>query len=97
MANTRHPNFILGILSIIVGAAAIGFYASRENATADVLVIITAIMGVTSWIWSIFEVQRTDSLLGSQKKFWLIAVIAIPFVGGMLYHLLHSKKDTIID
>ena len=97
MANTRHPNFILGILSIIVGAAAIGFYANKESSTADVLIIITAVMGVVSWVWSIIEVERTDTLQGSQKKFWLIAVIAVPFVGGMLYHLLHSKRDTIVD
>jgi len=97
MANTRHPNFILGILSIIVGAAAIGFYVRKDSSTADILVFITAIMGVTSWVWSIVEVQRTDTLLGSQKKFWRIIVIAIPFMGGLLYHLLHSKKDTIVD
>lgn len=97
MANTRHPNFILGLLSIIVGAAAIGFYANKENGTADILIIVTAAMGVISWVWSIIEVERTDTLLGSQKKFWLIAVITVPFVGGMLYHLLHSKRNTIVD
>ena len=97
MANTRHPNFILGILSIIVGAAAIGFYANKDGETGVILIYITALMGVVSWIWSIIEVQKTDTLQGSQKKFWRIAVIAIPFVGGMLYHLLHSKRNTIVD
>ena len=48
-------------------------------------------------VWSIIEVEKTDTLQGSQKKFWLIAVIAVPFVGGMLYHLLHSKRYTIVD
>lgn len=97
MANTKHPNFILGIIAIIAGAAAIGFFANKENSTANVLVIITAVLGVVSWVWSIIEVQKTDSLQGSQKKFWRIAVVAVPFVGGMLYHLLHSKQDTIVD
>ena len=97
MANTRHPNFILGILSIIVGAAAIGFYANKDNTTGNLLVMITAVMGLVSWVWSIIEVQRTDTLQGSQKKFWRIFVITVPFVGGMLYHLLHSKRDTIVD
>ena len=64
MANTRHPNFILGILSIIVGAAAIGFYANKESSTADVLIIITAVMGVVSWVWSIIEVEKTEIPIG---------------------------------
>jgi drug/metabolite transporter (DMT)-like permease len=97
MANTRHPNFILGIIAIIAGAAAIGFYANKENSTGSIFIIITAVLGVISWVWSIIEVQKTNTLQGSQKKFWRIAVIAVPFVGGMLYHLLHSKPDTIVD
>lgn len=97
MANTRHPNFLLGLLAIIVGAAAIGFFANKDNQTGIILVYITAALGIISWVWSIIEVQNTDTLQGSQKKFWRIAVIAVPFVGGMLYHLLHSRRDTIVD
>ena len=58
MANTRHPNFILGLISILVGAAAIGFYANKDGETGVVLLLITAFMGVVSWIWSIIEVQK---------------------------------------
>jgi len=31
MANTRHPDFLLGIPAIIVGATAIGFYANKDQ------------------------------------------------------------------
>jgi drug/metabolite transporter (DMT)-like permease len=97
MANIRHPNFILAVLAIILGIVAIGFRSNRDNSTGDVLNIASAVLAIISWIWSIIEVQTTDTLKGSQRKVWRIAVIAIPFVGGMLYHLMHSKKNTIVD
>ena len=97
MANIRHPNFLLGIIAVMCHVIAIGLRANRNNSAGDVLTIIGAALMLISWVWAIFEVQNTDSLEGSQKKFWLIAVIAIPFVGGILYHLLHSKRNTIVD
>ena len=97
MANIRHPNFILGVVAVLFHVIAIGLRANREHGTADVLTIIGAVLMFVSWVWSIFEVQKTDTLEGSQKKFWRIAVVAIPFVGGILYHLLHSKRNTIVD
>ncbi len=96
MANFRHPNFILGAFAIILGAIALGLRAIYSNETAAVLMIIAFGLGVIHWIWSIVDVANTDSLLGSQKKFWLIGVIAIP-IGGMIYYLLHSKRNTIVD
>lgn len=97
MANIRHPNFILAVIAVLFHVVAIGLRANRENGTADVLTIIGIVLMFVSWVWSIVEVQKTDTLDGSQKKFWLIGVIAIPFVGGVLYHLLHSKRNTIVD
>jgi lipopolysaccharide export LptBFGC system permease protein LptF len=97
MANIRHPNFILGVVAVMFHVIAIGLRANREHNTANVLTIIGAALMLVSWVWSIFEVQKTDTLEGSQKKFWRIAVVAIPFVGGILYHLLHSKRNTIVD
>ncbi|GAA4730950.1 PLDc N-terminal domain-containing protein [Flavisolibacter ginsenosidimutans] len=97
MTNLRHPNFILGLVAIFVLVLSIGFRNNRDNNTGDVLIIISAVLMTVSWIWSIFEVQKTDTLEGGQKVVWLIAVIAIPFVGGMLYHWLHSKRNTIVD
>ncbi|HZH63661.1 MAG TPA: hypothetical protein VEY10_02140 [Flavisolibacter sp.] len=97
MANIKHPNFILAIAAIILGLLSIGFRANRNNSVGDILSIVAAGMAIISWIWSIFEVQTTDTLQGSQRKFWRIAVIAIPFAGGILYHLMHSKRNTIVD
>lgn len=97
MANIRHPNFILAIIAVLFHVIAIGMRANRHSEAGDILTIIGAVLMFVSWVWSIFEVQKTNSLEGSQKKFWRIAVVAIPFVGGVFYHLLHSKPNTIVD
>lgn len=97
MANLRHPRFLVGIFTILLGMIAVGLRSNRDNDTSDVVAIIAGVLFVGCWIWDIYEVATTNTLQGSQKKFWLIATIAIPFVGGMLYHWLHSKQDTIVD
>ena len=97
MANTRHPNFILGIVAILIHGIAIALRTSSNHQMADILAIIGSVLMLISWVWAIVEVQKTDTLQGSQRKFWRIAVVAIPFAGGMLYHLMHSKRNTIVD
>ena len=96
MANLRHPNLILAFVAVIIGAIAIGLYTTRNNEAAGIFMVIAMILGVIHWIWSIIDVANTTSLQGSQKLFWLIAVIAIP-IGGSFYYLMHSKRDTIVD
>lgn len=96
MANIRHPNLILAFVAVIIGLIAIAFYTAHNNSVASILMIIAMMLGVVHWIWSIIDVAKTDTLKGSQKKFWLIAVIVIPF-GGTFYYLMHSKRNTIVD
>ncbi len=96
MANLRHPNLILAVVAVILGAISIALYSARNNQVAGVLMVIAMVLGVIHWIWSIIDVANTTSLQGSLKKFWLIAVIAIP-IGGTFYYLMHSKRNTIVD
>lgn len=97
MANLRRPNFILGLVAILMLGVSIAFRNNRENGTGNTIVVVTAALMTISWIWSIVEVTRTNTLDGGQKVLWTIAVVAIPFVGGMLYYWLHSKPNTIVD
>lgn len=97
MANLRHPNFILGIIAIAMLCISVAFRNNRMSSTGNALVIITAVLMTISWIWSIVEVAKTDTLEGGQKVLWTIVVVAVPFVGGMLYHWLHSRRNTIVD
>lgn len=82
---------------MLLGIVAIGFRGVRESSVGHWVQIGAALLALISWVWAIIEVQTTDTLEGSQRKVWRIAVIAIPFVGGILYHMLHSKKGQIID
>ncbi len=97
MANIKHPNFLFAILSILVGAIGIAFRVNHNNSVGDILLTAAGVMGIITWVWGIISVQQTHSLAGSQKKFWRIAVVAIPFFGAMLYYMLHSKNNTIVD
>lgn len=97
MANMKHPNFLFGLLAIFVAFVAIGFRVKHYNSTGDALLIVTGIMGLVTWVWGIIAVQRAHSLEGTQRMFWRIIVVAIPFFGAMLYYMLHSKKNTIVD
>jgi len=97
MANIRHPLFLTGLVAVLLHLFALAMRSSRNSQVADFLTLAGATLMVVCWVWAVFEVAKTDTLEGSQKKFWLIAVIAIPFVGGMLYHMMHSKRNTIVD
>jgi lipopolysaccharide export LptBFGC system permease protein LptF len=97
MANIRHPRFIVGIIALLLHAISIGLYTARYHDAADIFMIGGFALMAICWIWSIIEVSQTNTLQGSQKVFWLIAVISIPFVAGMFYHMMHSKRNTIVD
>ena len=97
MANILQPRFIVGMVALLMHAISIGLRTGRYHDAAYYLMIGGWALMAICWIWSIIEVATTDTLLGSQKKFWLIAVIAIPFVGGMFYSIMHSKRNTIVD
>ncbi len=97
MANIRHPLFITGIASILLHIIAISLRTSANHETADIFAIAGFALMAVCWVWGIIEVASTDTLQGSQKKFWLIATIAIPFVGAMFYHMMHSRRNTIVD
>lgn len=97
MGNIRHPLVYLGIVAILLHVVALGLRTTSNHEAAYILMIIGFALMAIGWIWSIIEVTRTSTLQGSQRVFWLIAVIAIPFVGGMFYHIMHSKRNTIVD
>lgn len=94
MKNLRHPNFILAISSGIVLIIGIGL---RANAYpfGDYVIIASAVMGVVHYIWSITDVISRHDLKPFQKRFWLIAVVACPLIGGMLFYVLHQRGGRI--
>jgi hypothetical protein len=95
MNNLRHPNFILSIASIIILLFGIGLRANGY-AFGDYITGFAVLLGGVHWIWAIIDVSKRSDLKAFQKRFWLIAVIACPVVGGMLFYTMHQERDKIV-
>jgi len=95
MNNLKHPSFLVGIFSIILLFVGIGLKANAYS-SGDYVIIASVIFGGIHWIWSIVDVTRRDDLKPFQKRFWLIAVIAAPVIGGMLFYAMHQRSGKII-
>lgn len=95
MNNLRHPNFILSIASIIILLFGIGLRANGY-AFGDYVIGFSVLLGAIHWIWAIIDVTKRGDLKAFQKRFWLIAVIACPVLGGMLFYTMHQERDKII-
>ena len=88
------PSIILFIIGILVLFAGIGLWYFG-NAAGDYLIGTgIAAMGIF-WIWSIILVLTAPDLKPFQKRFWMIAVIAVPVLGGLLFHVMHGKPGRI--
>ena len=85
MKNTTHPNFIFGIISIILVLIGIGFKANSYP-LGNYILIGSTFLGAIHWIWAIIDVsgRPEEDLKAFQKRFWLIAVIAVPALGALV-------------
>ena len=94
MKNLKKPSFItffIGVVLLFIGIAT----KSSGSQSANVLMIIgIALVGIF-WIWSIIMVLSAPDLKPFQKRFWMIAVIAVPVLGGLVFHILHNKVGRI--
>jgi hypothetical protein len=85
MKQTTHPNFILGLVSLVLIFVGIGlkFYSYRSG---DAVLIGAAVLGGIHWIWSIIDVFRHQTTRSQSRVFWIILVVAIPPIGGLVYY-----------
>jgi hypothetical protein len=95
MKNLKHPAFIIGIVSIIILFVGIGLKANGYR-SGDFVIIASIVLGAIHWIWSIIDVAGRSDMKPFQKRFWLIAVIAAPAIGGLLFYAMHQSKDRIV-
>lgn len=95
MKNMRHPNFILGVFSIIlvIIGAVIKANAYRSG---DYIIMGAVALGAIHWIWGIIDVIGRTDMKPFQKRFWMIAVIAAPAIGGLIFYVMHQKRDKIV-
>ncbi|HEY0059563.1 MAG TPA: PLDc N-terminal domain-containing protein [Flavisolibacter sp.] len=94
MKNMLHPLFLFGAASIVLFFVGI-FLKANANKSGDIIMIIATALGAIHWIWSIVDVSKRGDMKPFQKRFWLIAVIAAPAFGGMLFYIMHQKAGRI--
>jgi hypothetical protein len=94
MKNMKHPNFILGIASMIILIIGIGFKAGGYR-SGDYIIIGSVVMGAVHWIWGVIDVIARKDMKPFQKRFWLIAVIAAPAIGGLIFYIMHQTRNRL--
>ena len=95
MKNMKHPAFILGIVGAIllfIGLAIMG----DGDKTGHIILYAGMALGAIFWIWSIIRVAGAHDMKPFQRRFWLIAVVAVPVVGALIFHVLHQQEDKIV-
>ncbi|HVK97170.1 MAG TPA: PLD nuclease N-terminal domain-containing protein [Flavisolibacter sp.] len=93
MKKTTHPNFILGIISLLLLFIGVGLKANGFRAGDYVLMGAIGI-GAIHWIWSVVDVfkdynkkKRTEN----KNILWVILVLIVPPVGGLFYYPMGRK------
>ncbi len=95
MKNLRKPAFFIGILGAIMLFIGVGLMSYNDPYGTTVLYMGLALGGIF-WIWSIAEVVSSNELKPFQKRFWLIVVLAVPVMGGLVFHVLHQRSGKIV-
>ena len=94
MKNMKHPNFILGIVSIILVIVGTVIKADSSR-VGDYVIIGAVVLGAIHWIWGIIDVVGRTDLKPFQKRFWLIAVIAAPAIGALVFYVMHQTRNRL--
>jgi hypothetical protein len=88
MKDSRHPNFILGLVSLFLLFIGVGLKANGYR-SGDFVLLAAIVMGGIHWIWSIVDVfkdYRATQETENKNIIWVILVVLIPPVGGLLYY-----------
>ena len=91
MKSRTHPNFILGLFSLLLIFIGIGLQANGY-ASGDAVLIGAIGLGGIHWIWSIIDVlkdYKTKNDKEDRNILWVI--IAVIPVGGILYYGMGRK------
>jgi general stress protein CsbA len=95
MKNITRPSFITFIIGAVLLFLGIGmkYYG---HVFGDYLLWAGILLIGIFWIWSIALVLGATDMKPYQKRFWMIAVIAVPVMGGLVFHLMHNRTGKII-
>lgn len=87
MRNVKNPNFILGIISLLLIFIGVGMRANGYN-SGDYVLIFSFLLAGINWIWSIIDVFKDFRVNSSSENrlLWIILVIVLPVIGGTFYY-----------
>lgn len=94
MKNIKHPAFLIGVITIILFLVS-GVVKYQGYRMGDWMMMAAAALAGITWIWGIFNVVTRSDMKPFQKRFWLIIVVAAPFIGAMIFHILHQKANRL--
>lgn len=87
MNRKTHPNFVLGLLSLLLLFLGLGFKANGYS-LGDYIWIASIALSAIHWIWAIIDVFSHQTAGSQSRVFWIILVVALPVVGGLLYYVM---------
>ncbi len=79
--------FLFAIATLVLIAASFILQTPAEGLNNDLL-MIAFYFAIAYWLLTVIMVASSHKLKPAQKKFWLIVLISLPFIGGLLYQLL---------
>ena len=95
MKNSKRPTLLIFLVGTILMFLGIGMKSYGYRSADYILYAGLALYGIF-WILSIAKVLSAPDLKPFQKRFWMIAVIAVPVLGGLLFHFMHNRPGRII-
>lgn len=86
--------FLFAIATVLIIGASFFLTMPGETYNKELL-MIALYFGAAYWLLTIIMAATAPKLKAPQKKAWLIILIALPFVGGLLYQLvqIQSKRN----
>jgi len=87
MRNIKHPNLILGLVSLFLIFIALALRVNGFQA-GDYVLVFSFFLGAIHWIWAIIDVFKNYRVNSQSENriIWVVLVIIIPPLGGLLYY-----------
>lgn len=94
MKNLSRPAFILAMIGTAL--ILVGLVAMPHNEIGIYIMYAGFLLAGIFWIWAIWDVIAADDLKYYQKMFWLIIVVSVPVMGGLLFYIMHQRRNKIV-
>ena len=94
MSTLNKTGLIIGISGTII--ILLGLMLMKQYDFGIYILYAGLIVVGVVWGWRIWDVIVGGDLRFYQKMFWLIITISVPVMGGLLFYILHQKRNRIV-